>query len=971
MRIVTARESCSWGFAGPWLPVVALVLAAATQGMAGDGRGPVTLATGDGLALRLTAGGAVAGIAVNGRDLAPLGRPGGFFVADVAGIPCRDLELLGNPGFEKVRNDKPLGWHVGPDWSLDRRVAHSGKASMRVRIAGPEKRSSGALFTERTVKPNTPYRVSMWLRTDGGAPHFYIVQLDEHGRQHPDYPQICVSHSRFHSDWFRLGRTFTTAFFCRRIRVMVRLWRQTGTAWVDDVSATSFADDYLSPQQLARGAVRKAQNGLEQRCELRSLGLRLRANFVPAADRIVVDGKIEDTRGLDRAITVSFRLPIRALGGTWFEDIQNQQPIEPGVRYGAARLLGREPDQRRTISLYPFSALATGAAGVALAVPMDMPRAFRIGYDSRLGYFITYEFGLTRAAAKFPGTASFRFFIYRIDPRWGFRSAAKRYYDFFPQFFVKRIHREGGIGPMADDAKLAAPDYVAPAFADFNWHRRQWLDANRRELARILQYTEFVGWWGWALGISPKQAENQPSPEKAWAHVKELARRKPPNKVAVCILNCALEDADGQPRLHTPYVVKWGGYNYVCNPDPEITGIGGRINRFTLTYEREVVNVDRFGLDGMRFDNPIVFGIDNFRRSHFKWADSPPVFDHRTKLPVVPLDFSSYECAKAIADDMHRRGKIVGSNYTPTNSPSDIFRISLLDVIGSETLWTWCTNAKLALQRTLADQKTVAMTWQEAKRSWPKERLERELKQAMFYGTFYYVSTMGELYERWSVLTRRLAHAGWEPITEARADHRGVRVERFGSAEGRSLHFTLRNENDRPCEVGLSINAAALGLNHRSHAGVWLLQNSWTFQRLPVRRERSRWLVRLQAPAKDTVVLRIAAAADIARDLLFIVPDFLRKAENYRRALGRAGLPAECADYPRILRALQKTSAMLGSGRATAEKAQKQLRALAAALVVPRLKSDAGSHRLWLEKLTLNTAGARRWLRRAVAALPE
>jgi len=603
---------------------------------------------------------------------------------------------------------------------------------------------------------------------------------------------------------------------------------------------------------------------------------------------------------------------------------------------------------------------------------MDLPRAFRLCYDSKLGYVVNYEFGLTRAAKKFPGKAGFRFFIYHVDPRWGFRSAAKRYYESHPRFFVKRAEREGAIGGMVDCEAAKPSDVVAPAFADFNWQRRQLVAGNRRELAKLLRYTEFIGWWGWAIGIKPEQAEHRPTPEEAWAHVEELAHRDPPNRVALCILNCALHDRDGKRRLHRSYVPKWGGYNYLCNPDPEITGIGGKVNRFTLTYQREVSEVDTFKLDGMRYDNPVVFATDNFRREHFQWADHPLVFDHVSKQPVIPLDFSSFECAKAIADDMHGRGQLVGSNYTPVNFPSDIFRIQLLDVVGSETLWTWPTNAKLALQRTLASQKIVSMSWQEAKKDWPPERIEREMKQAMFYGTFYHLSTMSpELYNRWSLLTTRLARAGWEPVTHARCPALGPMVERFGSFADRSLHFTLRNEAEEAKLVELIIDADALDLHASPRPGICLMRDAHTHQQIEADEDGPRWLVKLTVPPQDTAVLRVATPFGLALDHLSLVPDRLLKAANYRDALREAKVAPACPDYETLTERVQTVQSILATRDVQSTDVLAQLRPVAAALTMPNVQPETADTAWWWQRLADCTDAARREISAAIAALSE
>lgn len=809
------------------------------------------LSTKDGLSLQIDNRGAVVSVSVDGRELKRNGV-GGFFVADVKEIQAKEVELVENQSFELLKDGKPVGFSVGSDWSVDEKVAHSGKVSMKVSIPDGQKRSSGNLAVEIQVKPNTPYRVSMWMRTEGGAPYFYIVQMDSQGKTHPDYPQICVSHARYHSDWFQLTHSFTTAFFCRRILVYTNLWQQTGTAWVDDISVVCLDDDYITPQRLVVGSVRKVRNGIEQTCELKDLSLRLHAIYRPTEKFIVVDGEVLDTSKQDRAISISFRLPINAIGWTWFEDIHNEQRIEDGIRYGSARLLS----ERSTIALYPFSAMGDGKSAIAIAVPMDMPRVFRICYERNFGYFINYEFGLSEETKKFPSLAWFKFLIYKVDPQWGFRSAAKRYYEFFPQFFEKRVVDEGGAGGfMVDKERLESPDYIPPKFAIFDYQQRDAIDAHRHKSVKLFSYTELAGWWGWAIGITQEKAKEQPTQEEAWAYVQKLAQTEQPHEVAQCILNCAPYDREGKPRLSDTYVPEWGGYHYPCNPDPEIEGIGGKVNRYTLTYEREVSQVDAYKLDGMYFDCAFTSTIDNFRREHFKWADNPLAFDHISKKPVLPMAFSVYECAKAIADDMHKRGKLVMANYSVTDYPTDIFCIQFIDIIGNEMLWTWTTDAKLALQRTLAYQKTISMSWQEAKKDWVKERIESEMKEAMFYGTFYYLSTMDrEIYERWHPLTVRIANAGWEPITYASSDDKDVMIERFGSVEKKNLYFTLRNKTNDVKMIELSIDANSLGLKDEE---VWLMLDSFNRKRLEAKRKGGRWIVRVSVPGKDTVVLQL------------------------------------------------------------------------------------------------------------------
>ncbi|MBT4818575.1 MAG: hypothetical protein HON70_22890 [Lentisphaerae bacterium] len=964
------RTNGKWSRSFPWPPsgklvTLACILAfAAGQAMADD------VATDDGLTLQVAPSGAVISCRIDGRELLHSGRRGGTFVADVSTPPGPDQELLTNAGLEQTEEGQPVGWNTGPEWSPDHEITHSGNTAMRVHVPGTEKRSTSELSQDVVVRPNTPYRVSMWVRSGGAVANLYVQQFDAAGAMHPDWPQLTTGHARRQSDWFLLTRSFTTSPVCRTVRVRTNLWKQTGTAWIDDVSLVCLDDDCVSPQEPALGTVAQTESGLTQHSRPPNSGLQVTTTYTTRKNMIVVDGEVRDTSGRDCAVTVSFRLPIDATGWTWFDDTQNQQGIEEGIRYGAARLMGG--DGRRTVALYPFAAMGDSRSALAIAIPMDMPRAFRICFDSELGYFVNYEFGLSQATAKFPGRAAYRFFIYRIDPAWGFRSAADRYFSAHPQYFTKRLARQGSIGSLHEPEQHTSPDYPFAAYVDFNWHRRKTLPAYRRELANGLQYAEFIGWWGWALGIKPDEAATQPSPEEALTRVRELATQDPPQKVAQCILNCIPHGRDGKPQLHRNYVPKWGGYNYLCNPDPEIEGVGGKVNRYTLTYEREVSRVDQYKLAGMRYDNPIVFAVDNFRREHFKWSDHPLAFDHVSRRPVLPLDFSSFECATSIADDMHAQGKIVGSNYTPVASPSDMFHVQSLDLIASETLWTWPSGAKLRLQRVLANQKTVAMCWQEAKKSWDRERVERELKHAMFYGTFYYFSTMGvDLYERWIPLTRRLANAGWMPVTHARCETLGPMVERFGSLAGKDLHFTLRNGTGEEKTAELLLDADGLGIGPTSTVGAWLMKDAATHIRAEMSPMGDQRAITVTVPPRDTVVLRVGTQTDVVLDHLFRVPEELQKAENYRQALEEEDVPPTCPDYTSLGTRTRALIDLLKASPRPPQGARADLQSLLVALTEPTFTSDARETAAWRAGLKKHSTAARNGIKYANAYLPK
>jgi hypothetical protein len=236
----------------------------------------------------------------------------------------------------------------------------------------------------------------------------------------------------------------------------------------------------------------------------------------------------------------------------------------------------------------------------------------------------------------------------------------------------------------------------------------------------------------------------------------------------------------------------------------------------------------------------------------------------------------------------------------------------------------------------------------------------------MFYGTFYWLSNLSrEIYDRWVPLTARLAEAGWEPITHAHTAG-PVMIERFGRIEDGSLHFTLRNDTDQPHAVEVHLDAVGLGLTRPRNAEVWLVRDSYTFERLETHRSAREWAISLTVPAADTLVLRVADEAGIALDHLWLVPDLLRRAANYRRALEAAGASVAAPDYDEVLSHLAEVAQ---SVRRKAAEARADLEAMARNLPAPQVAGAEEKGEGWAQRLKDLTAQARARILAAAEAL--
>jgi len=176
---------------------------------------------------------------------------------------------------------------------------------------------------------------------------------------------------------------------------------------------------------------------------------RINTGFSKGQGYIRVDGVVEDLAKRDRAISVYFSLPIDAVGWFWSNDMRNEERIQAGRSY--IKAIQVPAGATGSMSWYPLGCISGKEEGISIAIPLDEPRLYRISYDSQeREFFIVYDFALVPDTVKFPSKADFHFIIFSIDPKWKMRSALQKYYDIFPQFFLKRVKKEGIWMPFAD-----------------------------------------------------------------------------------------------------------------------------------------------------------------------------------------------------------------------------------------------------------------------------------------------------------------------------------------------------------------------------------------------------------------------------------------------------------------------------------------------------------------------------------------
>jgi hypothetical protein len=195
---------------------------------------------------------------------------------------------------------------------------------------------------------------------------------------------------------------------------------------------------------------------------------------------------------------------------------------------------------------------------------MDHPAQYRLVYHAGTKqFFIAYDFGLTKDTAKFPGSAGFRFVLYRFDPRWGFRSALQKYYDLFPQHFTKRVTREGVWMPFTDIASV-------PGFDDFGFAFQEGASNvafdDQHGIASFV-YVEPMSHWLAMPRDVPRTYDSALSVLN-----KDLAgaRGKDAAEMAAATLTSGIENADGRLFLYLVKAPWCDGGVFSLNPDPDI-----------------------------------------------------------------------------------------------------------------------------------------------------------------------------------------------------------------------------------------------------------------------------------------------------------------------------------------------------------------------------------------------------------------
>jgi hypothetical protein len=537
-------------------------------------------------------------------------------------------------------------------------------------------------------------------------------------------------------------------------------------------------------------------------------GLKLDSNRREERGATFIDATLRDTTNKDRAITLLYALPVEGDGWRWQADPRHSENCAPMREYISASRTGVGANGR--LSRYPFATIVNEKRGLAIGIDMSFPAHFRACFNNATHeLFLAWDLGLTPEKAE----AKVRFCYFSFEGQSGFRAALAKYYELFPEQFRCRIPRQGLWMPFA---KISA----VKEWEDFGFRFKEGTDETAWDDAHDIltfRYTEPMTWWMAMPKGMPRTLD------AALAEATRLANDK--NDLgAKAFLTSGYHDLNGHfsaKLLDTPWC---DGAVWSVNSMPGIDGeVSDFKNKWSAALRESLYGPKKKAdLDGEYIDSSEGYVTEplNFRRDHFAAADTPLTFSMDSRQPGIYRGLIAFEYIRALARDVHAIGKFSMANGTPSQL---CFLAPLLDVLGTETdwnhngKWTPMSDAELLYRRALCKGKPYCFLMNTPFEKLSHELVDKYMQRALAYGMFpgffsedaankqYF--TRPELYNRdrdlfkkYVPLCKRIAEAGWDPLTRAKSNDAKVYVERFGnkfltvfndSTETRTVTLTL------------------------------------------------------------------------------------------------------------------------------------------------------------------------------------
>ncbi len=769
-------------------------------------------------------------------------------------------ELARNGALNEVDADRFVGWRgYRGGYHVDKSQRHSGPASARCENQ-PGGSGGGIAQTVRFAEPSlAPIVVSAWSKAkdvSGTPDNNYSVYVDLlYADGTPLWGQAAAFSTGTH-DWQRREVLIVPEKPVRQLTVYGLFRAHTGTVWFDDFSVRRLSaprgagmfDGVLVAAPARPAPDRSPLHGLllvrdaaaesdiylagepaDGSGSVRIDELRLRVSY--RRERIDektcrIDVELADLTGRDRAINLYYVVPVDAAGWRWWDNIQQWRGIERGQQY--MNVVRSGVGATGSQSHYPFACISNGRHAYSLLV--TEPRVCRFCYDGlQRELYVSFDLGLS-PDTKRPGRATASLYAAETDPAWSMRATAQLYYRLLPQYFDKsRVPKRQG-NWMAFTKISSVQDYEDFYFAvhegtnDVAWD-------NEHGIMPFV-YVEPMTFW------MPMPPEDERSYAGAMARLERILsdRRQRHYARAWATKLSVLKDSAGRYRVQIRNAPWCDGAVFANNADPDVPEEDGHLNQgnLNLSQLRAAFKsaASAGGLAGIYLDSLEGWGfLTNWRREHWRAADLPLTYDTGSRKPVLLNIMSTYEFTVTVARWMHSEGKLLMANSVPHRFP---WLANPLDLMGTET--NWLTGSRFSppladymyLKRTMAWHKPYMFLMNTNYDRFGPELVERYMQRCLFYGMFpgffsenastnpyfgnpRWYNRDRHLFKKYMPALKRVAEAGWEPLTLAWSDDAAVWVERFGRSIERGLFFTVMNTASERRRVRLLVEGELVG----------------------------------------------------------------------------------------------------------------------------------------------------------------
>jgi hypothetical protein len=749
---------------------------------------------------------------------------------------CQTLLALILLGAAGVRADSPpqtAGWTAyGQGYAADPQTHHGSTASLRCQTTGGGQTAGAFRVITLNQTKTLPISVSGWSKAEGVngvADNDYAVYVDiNYADGNHLWGQTAPFATGTHP-WQERHLMLFPSKPVATLNVYALLRSHTGTAWFDSFTAREVKSDHLFDSQTLAPPVMpvNAQSGWFVRdvaagTPLRpllpgktTLGLRL-DSLKPGSQGQIISGVLRNLTPQNRAVTLYYAERFGPAQPVWWNTVRDSVPAAEPREY--ANLTQAGAGATGQLSLYPFGCVTGRSAGRALGLPPSLgPRVFRIGFrpDTKL-LFLAEDLALTPSSDPARhDSAPIAVVRYAVDPDWGFRDAAAKFYALFPSAYLRRARAEGIWMPFTDPAKVAGAE-------DFHFAYHEGdnsIAADRHSRILSFRYVEPMTYWMPMAKSTPRTYAAALAQVQAQAHSgTELAQRQ-----SQAVLSSGSKDGRGQLNVafrDTPWC---DGAVWVLNPNPALNRHSPLWTKARLNAAGEPIVGAVNQPDGEYLDSLEAWAdVLDYRPASLTASRSALCFAAGEFRPMVPTWFSVYEATASLSRDLHAHSGLLMANSVPWRFTAFA---PLLDVMGTETsmfsdsgAWSPEPDAVMCLRRTASYHKPYLLLLNTDFSKVDSANIEKYFARCLFYGIYPSMFSANAadhpywedpalynrdrpLFQKYIPLVQRLSAAGWEPVTYARASLPSIWLERYGTS-----YLSVLNSGDAPAEATISID---------------------------------------------------------------------------------------------------------------------------------------------------------------------